>query len=648
MKEFLDRAGVAAARGLKTVLGRVALERALRWGELAGKMFFYFSSRRHVAYADLKAALGDRLTEKERRRVIREHYGHLGRMFVETLLLPAFDRAAIERSMTFEHPGRFSKIEGPMILLTGHFGNWELLQAAWGILGKPVHVLARDQRMTRLNQYLNTLRETHGAVSVGRGMGIRDLVKSLRNRELVGMLGDQDAGRDSGVIVPFFGRKTTVPTGAFELAKRTGAPVLSVFMARTGGSRHTIFIGEPILTGQTKNHGKDVETSVRRYIAILEDFIRRYPGQWLWETKRWKYNWTKRILILSDGKAGHEKQSEAVARQFQNLKTQYGRPGIEYPVKKILVKFKSPLRKKLFRAAAFFLLPWAQGRLRLLAPFFEEETFREILGASAEFVISAGSSLAPLNLLIARDSRAKSVVLMNPGFPYHLFHYDLALIPAHDAGLIPGESFRTVLTPSLADPSELSNAQEVLRRELRAPDRVRFAVFLGGPARHFNLERADVELLFSKLSEIAKNRDADYVVTTSRRTPEDVAQFLKEKAAKDPACQLVVIAKEDPRPEAAPGMMALAEILIVTEDSISMISEAVQAGKKVIVLRFGANGLPRKHARFKRMLAEKSAILTAGPWDLEDKIRQFENPAFRPALLRDEKAELEKRLAEIL
>jgi len=69
-------------------------------------------------------------------------------------------------------------------------------------------------------------------------------------------------------------------------------------------------------------------------------------------------------------------------------------------------------------------------------------------------------------------------------------------------------------------------------------------------------------------------------VTTSRRTPDTIAAFLKEQVRYEPLCQQLVIANEHNPPGTVLGMMALAEILIVTEDSISMLSEAVGSSKK--------------------------------------------------------------------
>jgi len=104
------------------------------------------------------------------------------------------------------------------------------------------------------------------------------------------------------------------------------------------------------------------------------------------------------------------------------------------------------------------------------------------------------------------------------------------------------------------------------------------------------------------MERVGERVNGDYLVTTSRRTPEDVNHFLRERLKQPSHCQLCVIASEDRRPEVVPGMMALADFLIVTEDSLSMISEALSSGKRVVVVKVHRNSLPRKHYRFQEIL----------------------------------------------
>lgn len=606
-----------------------------------------------MAYADIKAAFGSRFDEKQRWKIVRDLYCHLGQTGMEVIRFPFLDRRFLEQKIKFHHMERFEEVvraDRGVVLLTGHFGNWELLQIISGLLGKPIHALASDQKHAGLNEMLNHVRESHGSTAIRRGIGIRALYRALKDKEPVGMVGDQDAGKMGGMILPLLGRKTTVPLGAFELARRAGVPILPCFIVRRENFQHEVFFGQAISCGEGargKQDAQELEPYVRQYLKVLEEMISQHPEQWLWGTKRWKYSWTKRILILSDGKPGHFKQSLAVAQQMQSLKTQYGREGMEYPLRTIYVEFKSKWHRVFFAWTALILMPWMQGRLRWLTPFLKEPTAKEIRDASADFIISAGAGLTALNLCLARESRAKSIILMKPGFPFNLFRYDLALIPAHDRGNMPKETIRTLLTPNLVDPENLDRAKEKIRSTLRNPERVKLAVFLGGDTRGYKMDLAEIEKMTAALERLAF-RVGDYVITTSRRTPQTICQFLKSKRNVLGGCQMLVIATEDKRPEVVGGMLASAEILIVSEDSISMISEAIATGKKVVVLTLKTNRLPEKHQRFQAILAEREAILRARPDQLEEKIIALGEGAAPLNVVEEENMILQKRLQAIL
>lgn len=647
MMSFLDLLACKSLQGLSALFRALPLETGLRAGRFLGTLMFLVHGRRRVAYADMKAALGARYSEKERWRLVRRNFQHWGQMFVEVLRFPSLNRDMIEKTMTVHYlDGYFDvfKENKGGIFLTAHFGNWEIMQVLPPkIFSQPLHVLARGQKFPKLNAFLNSLRESLGTVVTTRGMEIRNLLHSLRRREWVGLLGDQDAGKTSGIILPLLGRKTTVPTGPFEFAGRTGTSVIPVFVARQDQGCHHLHVGKPIQCRPDSQ--EDIEAGARYYISLLEQFVERYPEQWLWESKRWKYSWTKRILILSDGKPGHVKQSESIAAQLSSLETQHGRPGMEYPRQTILVRFKSSAHKILFMLTSVFMIPFAQGRLRFLRFFFEAETAKALEEASADFVISAGSSLVPLNLCLAKDSRAKSLVLMRPAFPFNLFRYDLVIVPAHDRGWVPEESFRVFLTPSTVEPEAMERDAQKLSRALKQPSRVRYAVFLGGDTKRFKMRLEEIQKLFEQLHRAAL--EGDYLVTTSRRTSDAVTEFLRTSVQTHPACQLLIDAKRDTRPEAVAGMMGLADILIVTEDSISMISEAVRSGKRVIVLCLEGKGLPTKHRRFREILAREAAVTTASPEDLYEKMTALKNEPRKPVLETETDA-LKKRLQAIL
>jgi KDO2-lipid IV(A) lauroyltransferase len=647
MTDWLDLAACRSLQVLSFFVRLVSLKNALFFGRFLGAVGFWLSNRRHVAYADMKAALGPALSESERWKTVREHYANMGQVLMEILYFPELNKARLEKMVRVDYlDADRSAFEGDggRIFLAAHYGNWEMMAAVPPrFSGKSMAVLARDQKFPLMNQFLNSLRESLGNEVITRGIEIRDLLRSLRRKEWVALLGDQDSGRQGGIILPFFGRKTTVPTGPFEIAARTAARIYPTLIVRRQFNHHDMYMGRAIEC--RRDSPEDIEAGARYYLSVLEDFIRRYPSQWLWGTKRWKYTWTKRILILSDGKPGHVKQSESVAEQIRGIKTQYGREGMEYPTEKIEVQFKSGMHRRLFPWFAFFFIPWAQGHLRFLKFFFTPETAKAVEEASADFIISAGSSLVPLNFCLARDSRAKSIVLMKPSFPFNLFRIDLTLVPAHDRGNIPAEAFRTLLAPSSLDPESLESDAAKLSPGLRDISKIRTSVFLGGDTRQFKMKLADIQKLFESLEQNPEG--GDYLATTSRRTSPEIAAYLKNTVRHQARCQGVIIAQEDSRKEVVGGMMALAEVLIVTEDSISMISEALRAGKKVVVLCFESKGLPTKHRRFREILAREAAIVTATPANLTETLSALRD--HRPATVAQTETEaLKKRLQAIL
>lgn len=649
MERFTDTVVYWAARLLIFIFELIPLPVSLKIGDLTGKGFFYISNKRRVAYINMKNALGEKLTPRERWKAIRDHFGCIGQNVAEVMSFRKLTREHVEKNVKINHLDRFQELVKSGrggVLLTGHFGNWELSQVVGGFLGTPIHILARDQKFPKINELLNRLRETHGSISVSRGAGLRALIRALREGKLIGVLSDQSAGKTDGILLPFFGRKTSVPVGAFELALRTRAFLMPCLMVRQGGVRHEVFVGKVLEDDPKRSNEERVRSLAKQYVGLLEDFITQYPNQWLWENKRWKYSWDRKILILSDGKAGHFKQSDVVASLLSEFKEFHGRPGLSFETERIHIEYRSGWHRIMLFILAPLMKPWIQGRLGWLRAFLKKEGQEAIEKATADFIIAAGSSLAPLQQLLAQETGAKKIVVMKPPFPYSFMHYDLAVIPAHDSGPVPKESFRCVLMPSGYETRDRSRDVRELKTRIGDTSKARIAVFLGGAAHRFDITVSDMEKLTSVLRRAAK-RGNDFMLTTSRRTSKPIEQFLKTMLARDTGCRLLVIANEDNPSYAAGGMLGIADILIVTEDSLAMISEAVGTGKKVIVLSLGEGDLPSKHYRFHQILEQRGLVTISGLEDLEKNMDELMKRQVCPAVQRERDA-LMQRLGTLL
>lgn len=649
MEDLTDRIACLVVRGLMFFFEHLPLRVGLRAGEIAGHLAFFCSAKRRVAYINLKAALGAKLSAKQRWKAVYEHFGHMGQMAVEILSSRKFTRAYSEEHHTVHHLERLESFvrEGRGgVFLTAHLGNWELLGLFAGLRGIPIYVLGSVQKFPRLNALLNQLREAHGAVAINRGAALRALFRALREKKMIGALGDQSAGKDGGVLLPFFGRRTTVPDGIYELAQRAGVVLFPCFMVRTGGMDHAIYFEEFLKDDPSLEGRERVIFQARQYLKLLEQFIERFPGQWLWENKRWKFSWDRRVVILSDGKAGHFKQSEVVAAMLSEFKEFHGREGLQFETVRIHVEYRSPFHRAALFALAFLMRPWIQGRLHWMAPFLTPETQQALEQVNADFIIAAGSGLAPVQMLLVCETGAKKIVIMNPPSPYAWTRYDLAIVPAHDGGRVPRGAFRSVIMPSGYRTQDRAVEVQELRAKLGENVRPKIAVFLGGATRDYDLTVSDMEKLCSILKRVG-TAAGGFMLTTSRRTTAPVERFLKSMLAGQPLCHLLVIANEENPPYAAAGMMGLADLLIVTEDSLAMISEAVGTGKRVIVLSLGEGELPEKHYRFHQILNHRGLVTVSGLADLEKNITElFKKPAF-PALQREKDA-LSERLGGLI
>lgn len=649
MEDLLDRAGYLAARVLIFLFERIPFAVGLKIGDILGRMVFYVSKKRHVAYINLKAALGDQLTPSERWKAVRDHFGFMGQTVVEVMSFKQMRRKHHDLNVKIHHIERYEELlrsgHGG-VLITAHFGNWELLQVWSGLRGTPIYVLTREQKFPRINGLINELRESHGSVSISRGAGIRGLIRALREKKMVGVLGDQSAGKTEGILLPFFGRRTTIPVGAFQLAHRTDAFLMPFFIVRTGGPQHEVYSEEILKDDPSLEPDARVEFQARQYLEVLEGFIRKFPNQWLWENKRWKYCWDRKIVILSDGKAGHFKQSEVVAEMLADFKEFHGRPGLKFETERIHVEYRSPFHRTVLFFMAFLMKPWIQGRLHWLAPFLTPEAQKAIEHANADYIIAAGSGIAPVQMLLAQETGAKKIVIMNPPFPYSMTNYDLAIVPAHDGGKVPKRTLRSVIMPSGYKTLDREADGEQLRAKLGERVRPKIAVFLGGATRGYDLTVSDIEKLCSALKRVSPHA-GDYMITTSRRTTAPVECFLKSVLQQQSACRLLVIANEENPSYAAGGMMELADLMIVTGDSLAMISEAVGTGKRVIVLSLGEGELPEKHYRFHQILAQRGLVILSGLADLEKNITEFLKKPAIPVLQREKDA-LTERLGALI
>ena len=175
-----------------------------------------------------------------------------------------------------------------VLLITGHFGNWEFGNAALALLSKPPVFMARRLDSRFLEEASIYGRSLLGVDTINKEGAMMQVLRLLKKGKAVKLLVDQNVDVPEGVFVDFFGRPACTTYGVALMTLHTGAAVLPIFTTRMPDGRYWTEIGTEIETVNTGTRDADVLTNTQNYMKAIENHIRKYPRQWLWLHQRWK------------------------------------------------------------------------------------------------------------------------------------------------------------------------------------------------------------------------------------------------------------------------------------------------------------------------------------------------------------------------
>jgi len=583
-------------------------------GRAIGRVIFLFNTeRRRVCYANLRAAFCSEKAPHEIYSLTRAVFQNLSAVISEIMCLAKVDKAYVDRYVTVENIERvdaaYNKGKG-VILLTAHFGNWEFSSIVGAFKGYQLHVLAREQKMKRLNALLDKLRESKGAKVVRKGITTRSILKALHDGCIIGMLADQSAG-SNGVMARFFGRLASTADGPYRFAEKTGAVIVPVFTMRTYGPYTRIVVEETMEIPK----GADVLSFIRRYNGMLEKYVRAYTDQWLWIHRRWKLCPEKKIVVLSDGKQGHLNQSLSLADLFSRYRAVKNLSGGRTDIEVIDVRYKNKLWKALLTLWSASASVRCQGCLKCLKYGLASSSYEKLEKTFADVVISSGFSLAGVNKIFSIENNAKNAVCMRPGL-LSLKKFNMVVLARHDAG--EAANGRNVIVtdsvPNLVRAEGLEKAAEELLRNCKKEHKSTIGVLIGGDNQAVSYSPGDIDKVLGGVIEAARLNGADVLVTTSRRTSALIESAAKKRLAGEPLCKLLIIANENNPPYAVNGILGASGVVVVSGESVSMVSEAVSSGRPVVVFEgTPKTNKPTKFGYFLKRLEENKCIRRSSP-----------------------------------
>ncbi len=288
----LEGKALQIAENLLLVLGRCPPRTLSSFARVFGALWHRMDSRhRIIALRNLELAYGDELNAEDRRRICRGVFEHLTRVALELSYLPGLTGDNQDRLIQFSGVENLetamAKGKG-VLVMTSHFGNWELMSLAFSLKYNPLNIVVRPLDSALLDRIVNRIRSRGGSTMIPKKGSVRQILRLLRNGQMVALLVDQNVDWYDGVFVPFFNETACTNKALAVLALRTHAPVVPVHNVRMEDGRYAATFGPEVPIIRTGDTTRDIEENTAQFNRIIESEIRRHPDHWLWLHQRWK------------------------------------------------------------------------------------------------------------------------------------------------------------------------------------------------------------------------------------------------------------------------------------------------------------------------------------------------------------------------
>ena len=258
---------------------------------LAQMVYLLHPRLRRVGMRNLELAFPGKSRE-ERGRILRGEFTSLGRQLAEVCRFPKYTKQNVGEILVYDglenYERAFARGKG-VLFLTAHFGGWELSAFVHSMHGHWMHVVMRAMDNVYLDRLIRRYRTMHGNTAVDKDDFVRGLLAAMKKAEVVGILMDTNMTPPQGIFVDFFGIPACTASGLARIALRTDAAVVPTFTIWDAKLKKYRLRFDPAVD---LVRGGDVEAEIvvntQLFTKIIEDYVRKYPEQWLWVHRRWK------------------------------------------------------------------------------------------------------------------------------------------------------------------------------------------------------------------------------------------------------------------------------------------------------------------------------------------------------------------------
>ncbi|MDB5353658.1 MAG: Lipid biosynthesis acyltransferase [Phycisphaerales bacterium] len=291
--DLLDRLTYVALRLVSMALHCFPVDTNLRTAKVIGELLYRFDRRhRERAVGNLRRSFPD-FPDRQLHALARRSMQQLVMLAVEVLFTTRLIRLDTwARHCRLENFRQTLELllsrERGLIMLTGHYGNWEILGYALATIGFETTSVARPLDNPYINDWVMGVREKQGQKIVGKKGATGEVTDVLDRRGAVGFIADQNAG-SKGIFVDFFGRKASTYKSIGLLAMQYEVPVVIGYARRVDDRFHfAVGVQDIIQPEDWKAQEDPLRYITQRYTKGIEDMVRGDPGQYLWSHRRWK------------------------------------------------------------------------------------------------------------------------------------------------------------------------------------------------------------------------------------------------------------------------------------------------------------------------------------------------------------------------
>jgi len=252
-------------------------------------LFYKFHKKYYgVAKANLDFVYPN-LTNNQKEQIIKDMFFNLAQNLGSFIENQNATKQRILNKVTFKNEEillNALKSKKPIILLSGHFSNWELLYLAISAKYTPLIGVGKALKQPWLDYILKKNREQFGIKMIEKRGAMRKMVSSIKQKKVLGILVDQNL---EGEIVKFFNKDARHTTSAAILAQKFDAIVIPCFIKRVGFEKYEATFYNPISVD--KNSLNFIKEHTQKQADITEKIIKQNPSEWLWIHRRWKYKY---------------------------------------------------------------------------------------------------------------------------------------------------------------------------------------------------------------------------------------------------------------------------------------------------------------------------------------------------------------------